>query len=95
MARGYWIAQVDVTDPERYREYTSAIGAVLAGFGGRFLVRGGQGEAVEGAARRRQVVIEFDSYERAVACYRSSEYQAIIPLRRGAADIDLVVVEGA
>jgi uncharacterized protein (DUF1330 family) len=94
MAKGYWIAQVDVTDMDRYKDYSSRIEATLAPFGGRFLVRGGQREDVEGAVRKRSIVIEFDSYERALACYRSPAYQAIIPLRMGAAMADIVVVEG-
>ncbi|KRA45602.1 DUF1330 domain-containing protein [Devosia sp. Root635] len=94
MAKGYWIAQVDVEDMGRYNEYSAAIDATLAPFGGRFLVRGGRREAVEGATRQRAIIIEFDSYELALACYRSPAYQAIIPLRAGAAIADIVVVEG-
>ncbi|MCR6673709.1 DUF1330 domain-containing protein [Devosia ginsengisoli] len=94
MAKGYWIAQVDVEDTERYGEYSALIDATLAPFGGRFLVRGGRREDVEGAMRKRAILIEFDSYEQALACYRSAAYQAIIPLRTGAAIADIAVVEG-
>jgi uncharacterized protein (DUF1330 family) len=94
MAKGYWIAQVDVEDMDRYNEYSAVIDATLAPFGGRFLVRGGRREAVEGATRQRAIIIEFNSYELALACYRSAAYQAIIPLRSGAAIADIVVVEG-
>lgn len=94
MAKGYWIAQVDVEDMARYGEYSALIDATLAPFGGRFLVRGGRREDMEGTMRQRSIVIEFDSYELALACYRSPAYQAIIPLREGAAMVDLVVVEG-
>ena len=94
MAKGYWIAQVDVEDMERYGAYSALIGKALAPFGGRFLVRGGRREDVEGAVRSRSIVIEFDSYERALACWHSPAYQAIVPLRAGAALADIVVVEG-
>ena len=94
MARGYWIAQVDVENMERYGEYSALIDATLAPFGGRFLVRGGRREDVEGVVRSRSIVIEFDSYELALACWRSPAYQAIVPLRAGAALADIVVVEG-
>ena len=94
MAKGYWIAQVDVEDTELYGQYSAQIDATLAPFGGRFLVRGGRREAVEGTARQRSIVIEFDSYEQALACWRSPAYQAIIPLRKDAAMADIVVVEG-
>ena len=94
MAKGYWIAQVDVDDMARYEEYSAQIDATLAPFGGRFLVRGGRREDVEGTVRKRSIVIEFDSFEQALACWRSPAYQAIIPLRTGAAMADIVVVEG-
>ena len=94
MAKGYWIAQVDVEDMERYGQYSALIDATLAPFGGRFLVRGGRREDVEGVMRKRAILIEFDSYEQALACYRSPAYQAIVPLRAGAAMADIVVVEG-
>lgn len=94
MTRGYWIAQVDVDDMARYEEYSAQIDATLAPFGGRFLVRGGRREDVEGTVRKRSIVIEFDSFEQALACWRSPAYQAIIPLRKDAAMADIVVVEG-
>ena len=94
MAKGYWIAQVDVADMDRYNIYSAAIDATLAPFGGRFLVRGGRREVVEGVTRQRAILIEFDSYEQALACYRSPAYQTIIALRSGAATVDIVVVEG-
>ena len=64
-------------------------------YGARFLVRGGQAEHVEGGARARHVVLEFDSYEQALACYRSPEYQAAMKLRLPVSIGDIVVVEGA
>ena len=73
MAKGYWIGRVDVTDPEGYQEYVAANGAVFAGYGARFLIRGGRFKAVEGAARARNVVLEFPSYQAALDCYRSPE----------------------
>jgi uncharacterized protein (DUF1330 family) len=94
MAKGYWIAQVDVEDMERYGQYSAQLDGALAPFGGRFLVRGGQRENVEGTVRQRSIVIEFDSYGQALACWRSPAYQAIIALRTGAAMADIVVVEG-
>src|SRR5215204_6236356 len=63
MPKGYWIAHVDVQDPDTYKNYVSANGVAFAKFGGRFLVRGGQHETVEGKTRSRNVVIEFPSYD--------------------------------
>ncbi|MEM8843063.1 MAG: DUF1330 domain-containing protein, partial [Pseudomonadota bacterium] len=64
-----------------YRKYVTANAAVFEKFGARFLVRGGQFENPEGRARSRNVVLEFESYEQALACYQSPDYQNIIPLR--------------
>jgi uncharacterized protein (DUF1330 family) len=63
-------------------------------FGARYLVRGGTREVTEGKARTRIVVMEFPSYEAALACYRSPGYQAAKKLRDGKGTVDLVVVEG-
>ncbi len=76
---GYVIADVDVHDPEGYKEYTALVPATLEPFGGRFAVRGGAYEVLEGSWRpRRLVVLEFPSVERARAWYESAEY----PTRR-------------
>lgn len=94
MAKGYWIVHITVTDPENYPKYIAADAAAFEKFDARFLVRGGRYEAVEGPARERHVVIEFESYERALACYRSEEYQAAAKLRRAYAQSELLIVEG-
>lgn len=94
MANGYWIGRVDVSDPAQYAKYVEANGAALTRFGARFLVRGGRFETVEGKSRSRNVVIEFPSYEEALACYRSPEYQATKALRTSASIADLIVIEG-
>ena len=94
MAKGYWIAHVDVTDPEAYQAYVRANAVAFAKFGARFLVRGGPYEAVEGVARARQVVIEFKDYVTALACYDSQEYQEAKELRTKASQNELVIVEG-
>jgi uncharacterized protein (DUF1330 family) len=92
--KGYWIAHVDITDPEGYKAYMAANAVPFGKFGGRFLVRGGAREVVEGKVRGRSVVLEFTSFEVALACYRSPEYQAAATLRKGKAEIDLFIVEG-
>ncbi|CAM3083929.1 hypothetical protein BZK31_00915 [Pseudomonas floridensis] len=91
----YWIAQVDVTDPQQYSEYTQRAPAAFELFGGKFLARGGRCEALEGrAAAQRTVVIEFESYAQAIACYQSPEYQNAMSHRQGASRADIVIVEG-
>jgi uncharacterized protein (DUF1330 family) len=93
-AKGYWIGQIDVTDMEGYKPYTIANQAPFGEYGGRYLVRAGAHEVPEGSARSRIVVLEFPSYEAALACYRSRGYQAAKALREGKSILDLVVVEG-
>lgn len=95
MPKGYVIARVDVRDPEAYARYAVEATRVIAAHGGRPLARGGRHEALEGPARARNVVLEFDSYDVARAYYYSAEYQAAKALREGAAEIELVLVEGA
>ena len=94
MAKGYWIARVDVHNDEGYKPYTVANGEIFKKFGGRFVVRGGKFEGVEGTTRSRHVVIEFPDYETAMACYNSPEYQANIKVRQPHSTAELVVVEG-
>lgn len=93
MAKGYWVAHVDVTEPEGYKAYVAADMAAFKKYGGRLLVRGGKFELLEGACRSRTVVIEFPSYEAAVACYHSPEYQAAAAHRKGRAEFDLIAIE--
>ena len=91
--KGYWLAHVDVPDPEAYKPYQAANAAAFSKYAARFLVRGGRQQVTEGKVRSRSVVIEFPSYEAALGCYRSPEYQHAKSLRLGKADIDLVVIE--
>ena len=94
MAKGYWIGRIDVSDPEAYQHYIRANAEPLAKYGGRFLVRGGSHEVVEGSGRERNIVIEFASYQAALDCYYSPEYQSAKALRTEASQGDLVVIEG-
>jgi len=94
MAKAYWLAQVEVSDPEGYKDYVAANQAAFRKYGGRYVIRAGRYEAVEGACRSRLVVIEFADYETALACYRSPEYQHAATLRQGRATVDIAVVEG-
>jgi uncharacterized protein (DUF1330 family) len=93
--KGYWVGHLDVHDPEGHRDYILASTAAIGRFGGRFLVRGGVFEQMEGFARSRHVLIEFPSYEIALACYRSADYTRARELRNNTAVADLAVVEGS
>lgn len=94
MPKGYWIARVDVSDPEQYKKYVAANADPLRKYGAHFLVRAGRSETPEGISRSRNVVIEFPSYEAALECWKSPEYQAAIKLRTSISTADLLVIEG-
>jgi uncharacterized protein (DUF1330 family) len=94
MPKGYVIAQVDIHDPEEYARYTTQTGGVIAEHGGRFIVRAGRREALEGAARERVVVIEFPDYDTARRFYESETYRAILPHALAASARDFMIVEG-
>ena len=92
--KAYWIVHVDIGDAEAYKAYVAENATAFRKYGGRFLVRGGPSETVEGNARARTVVLEFPDYATAIACYRSAEYARAIELRKGKAIADITVVDG-
>ena len=94
MPKGYWVAHLDVNNTEAYKNYVASNGVAFAKHGGRFLVRGGQFQPVEGASRQRNVVIEFPSYEAALACWNSPEYKAAKAKQEGGAVADIIIIEG-
>ncbi len=94
MAKGYWIARVDVDDVEKYQEYVAQAGAAYEKYGARPLARGGKTQHLEGAGRARNVIWEFPSFEAAVECYNSPEYQAARLHRAPVSQGEFVVVEG-
>ncbi len=96
MPKGYVIAQIDVHDTETYAKYTAQTPGTVAQFGGKFIVRAGQWESLEGAEPGpRVVLIEFPSYGKAKEWYNSETYQAIVGLRQAASTGSVFVVEGA
>jgi uncharacterized protein (DUF1330 family) len=93
--KGYVIAEITVTDPEAYKQYAAGTPAILAKFGGKYLVRGGKALSVEGPPPGgRIVVIEFNSLAAAQAFEESPEYQALAPLRRKASQSRVFLAEG-
>ncbi len=94
MAKGYWVARVDVHNADAYKDYAASNGVAFAKFGGRFVVRGGQFQNPVGTSRSRNVVIEFPSYQAALDCWGSAEYQAARAKQQGGAEMDLVIIEG-
>ncbi len=91
----YIIAETDIHDPDQYEHYKNAVPAALATHGGRFLARGGEIAVLEGEwDPKRLVVLEFDDLEAAKRFYASSEYQQAKALREGAANLNMVAVQG-
>jgi uncharacterized protein (DUF1330 family) len=94
LAKGYWIAQLDINDQSAYDDYRKRNAVAFAKFGGKFLVRGGPFETVVGKARKHNVVLEFPTHEAAVACYRSPEYQDAVQYLKKGCDVDLIIIAG-
>jgi uncharacterized protein (DUF1330 family) len=94
MPKAYVIARVTVTDPQAYAEYAKDATEAIRKYGGRPLARGGTYEALEGEARSRNVILEFESFEQAKRYYHSAEYQAAKAKRDGIAVAEIVAVEG-
>ena len=93
--KAYWIAHVDVADAEHYSQYTQRAPKAFTEYGAKFLARGGRSEALEGRATpQRSVVIEFESYEQALACYHSAAYQEAKRFREEWARAEIIIVEG-
>ncbi len=91
----YLIAHIEVTDPEAFEKYRAVVPAVIERFGGRYLVRGGAIEPLEGNwTVARLVIIEFESMAVAREFYHSPDYQEILPLRLAAAEGTVALVEG-
>jgi uncharacterized protein (DUF1330 family) len=92
----YLVVDIDVTDPEAYEEYRSLVPPLIAKYGGRYLVRGGAFEKLEGGwTPKRLVLLEFPSAGRAKEFYESEEYRPVKEIRLRSANSSVVLVEGA
>ena len=91
----YIFASIEITDPEAYEEYRRRVPAVIEAYGGRYLVRGGVAERLEGGGEiDRLVILEFPDMAQLKAFYQSAQYQPLLAIRRRAAKSSLVAVEG-
>lgn len=96
MSKGYLVVESKVTDPVAYESYKQLAQLAIAAYGGRYLVRGGAAETLEGqwAAPQRLVIVEFETVEQAKKFYDSPEYRAARAARKDAASMNMLVVEG-
>lgn len=93
-SKGYWVARLDVRDVDLYKAYVKANAGAFAKYGAKFLTRGGPFYALEGENRSRNVVLEFESVDVALACYHSLEYQLAFQIRKDIADADIYIQQG-
>jgi len=95
MSKGYWIARVNVRDSEAFKKYASRAKLAIEKHGGKYVARGGKFSVLEGKHDfERNVVVEFDSVEKAQECFNSKEYQEAKSYRDGRADFNAIVIEG-
>ncbi|WP_323035999.1 DUF1330 domain-containing protein [Pararhodobacter sp.] len=94
MPKAYWVAHVDVHDPDIYAKYRAANAVAFAKYGARFLIRGAPQQQIEGQTRSRTVVIEFPDLQAATDCFHSPEYQAAKAIRDPISSADTVIIEG-
>ena len=91
----YWIARSRITDPVMYKKYTDRVPDIMKQYGGKILARGGRYRIMAGPEDfQRHVVIEFETLEKAVACYESPEYQEASVFRKAGGVVENVIVEG-
>lgn len=94
MAKGYWIARVDVDSEEEYARYRALNAVAFAKYGAKFLVRGGEYKLARGEGRKHNVVLEFKDEATARACYASPEYQEAVKHLALVGRVDLVIIGG-
>jgi len=91
----YFIVEIEVTDPTPFEEYRKQVSPTIEKYGGRYVVRGGKCETIEGAwAPKRVVVLEFPSVEQAKRWYDSPEYKPLLALRLKTSKGKMILVEG-
>jgi uncharacterized protein (DUF1330 family) len=82
MPKGYFVVEVEITDPAAYEAYRTGVPDIISAYGGKILVRGGDPQPLDGVLpHRRRVIVEFDSPEAVKTFYYSDAYQAVQPIR--------------
>ena len=92
----YWVARAKINDPVEYKKYTDLVPGIIAKYGAKVLARGGRHQIMEGPQKfHRFVVVEFPTFEQAVACFNSPEYDRAAAFRRsGAGEVETIIVDG-
>lgn len=92
--KAYWVVRAHILNPDEYSKYIQLAGPIVKKFHGTFLSRGGKQEEKEGSGYERTVLIEFNSFEEAIFCYNSDEYQEALEYVKTSAERLVVIVEG-
>ena len=95
MSAGYAIFNINVTNPENYKQYIEKVVSVAGKFGAEYIVRGGENQVIEGTWQYpRTVVMKFPSYEKALEWYNSEEYKPIKQIRLDNAETNAIIIKG-
>jgi uncharacterized protein (DUF1330 family) len=95
MKPAYLVADMEILDPKAYEEYRNRVAAVIAEYGGKYLVRGGPAEVLEGdRSLHRIIIVEFSSLDQLNAFYRSTDYGVLKELRKLTCNSHIFSVEG-
>ena len=91
----YWVARATIHDPATYKKYTDRVPEIVGRHGGKILARGGRYRIMAGPEKfQRHVVIEFPTFEQAISCFESPEYQDASVFRRAGGDVETFIVDG-
>ena len=92
--KSYWVVRGNILNPDEYAKYIKLAGPIIKKYKGIFLARGGKQIELEGKGYERTVLIEFNSFEEALFCYNSDEYQEALEYVKNSSDRLVVIVEG-
>ena len=91
----YFIIQINITNPESYKDYISQVTPIVKKFGGEYIVRGGNSENVEGSwPYERTVVLKFPSYDMVKKWHDSEEYKPIRKIREDNSEGNAIIIDG-
>ena len=94
MPKGYWVVRANIHNEDEYYKYVEKASEIVKKNSGAFLVRGGKQKEYEIKGYKRTVIVEFDSYQNAIDCYKSEEYQSALKHVENSANRIFTVVEG-
>tara|TARA_B100000035_G_C20626458_1_gene390420 strand:+ start:28 stop:315 length:288 start_codon:yes stop_codon:yes gene_type:complete len=94
MSKGYWVVRANISDAEEYSKYVQIATDIIAKYNGHFLIRGGDQIEFEESGFERTVVVEFNSFEDALECYKSTDYQSALKFVKNSSKRYVSIVKG-